>query len=179
MVEIDPETARLLTIFVNLYSDEYDILLDPNPNIGVPLPFRIPIEESEREKAAHYFLFVASINDIEVVGNSRNARVVLSYLYKQFRERLFKVKETAEFEKALRSYEYIGSSYSDLGTLKNRIPSILSSVNKFVENEAPSGLIAYSQKLNSEGKKPADMVEALAKIEKMDGYDIAKPWLYM
>jgi hypothetical protein len=126
----------------------------------------------EQKKVAHYFLLVSSVLEDAVVGFSENARMLLIHLHKAFGNRLFEIIKPHLFEEKIRLCKF----YRTLGTYKEMIPQILTSVNKFVKVKAEKNVIKYSQKFS----KPEYFVEDLAQnVERMSAFYKDKAWVYM
>ena len=126
----------------------------------------------EKKKVAHYFLLVASIDESKVIRTAENARALMVHLHTKLRELTFELSDPKKFEEELHKCKL----YNEFGRLKNRIPYILVSVNKFVTKVAGNDLIKYSQRFS----KPKDIVEDLSEyVERMRGPIKKMAWLYM
>ena len=165
--------------FVNMYQNTLDIQLNPKltPKFWFSIP---PTNSNEKVEAAHYFLLAASITETAVIGNSRNVRILLHHLHRNFGENLYKIQEALRFKEEVENCERKHRLFSPLGEKKDQIPGILASVNKFVNDYAGWDLTRYSATLVSNGKKPEDFVEILGKnVRRMGGAQKGKAWLYM
>lgn len=126
----------------------------------------------ERRKVAHYFLFVASVIESKIVGRAENARRLLIHFHKTYGDDLFETSQVKIFKDEVRKCTF----YDDLGSLKTKIPTILTSINNFVINKAEGDLIEYSLRFIT----PKDMVEEIAgNVDRMGGSFEDKSWLYM
>jgi len=169
--------STLLREFVKSNSNVVDIQWDRKMSPKLFLDPR-STDYEERRKVAHYFLLVASINDYEVVGIAENARKLLVHFHgsRKFGDDLFKMQEAETFKEDIREYERKCEVYAKLGPQRELVPSILASVNRFVEQRAGGDLIKYSKKFRT----PLDMVNDIAKhVERMGGPYIDKSWIYM
>jgi hypothetical protein len=165
------ELVSLLAKFVDMNSDVVDVQWDRRMS---PRLLLNPYSEDSQEKTlvAHYLLLGASVLEDEVVGFSENARMLLIHLHKALGTRLFEITKPHLFEEKIRLCRFYGT----LGHRGEVIPEILTSVNKFVKNNAEKNLITYSQKFS----KPEDFVEDLAQnIERMNASYKDKAWVYM
>jgi hypothetical protein len=165
------ELVSLLAKFVNMNSDVVDVQWDRRMSPRLLLnPYSENFEEQKR--VAHYFLLVSSVLEDAVVGFSENARMLLIHLHKAFGNRLFEIIKPHLFEDKIRLCKFYGT----LGTHKEMISQILTSVNKFVKVKAEKNLIKYSQKFS----KPEYFVEDLAQnVERMSAFYKDKAWVYM
>jgi len=126
----------------------------------------------EKKRTAHYFLLAASINESKVIGRAENARRLVVHLHKKFGDTLFVVCKAKKFENELRKCKF----YGELGHLKESIPSVLASVNEFIEEKTGGDIIEYSREFS----EPKEMVEEIARhIERMGGRFKEKLWMYM
>jgi septum formation topological specificity factor MinE len=165
------ELVSLLAKFVNMNSDVVDVQWDRRMSPRLLLnPYSENFEEQKR--VAHYFLLVSSVLEDAVVGFSENARMLLIHLHKAFGNRLFEIIKPHLFEEKIRLCKFYGT----LGTHKEMISQILTSVNKFVKVKAEKNLIKYSQKFS----KPECFVEDLAQnVDRMSAFYKDKAWVYM
>jgi hypothetical protein len=130
------ELVSLLAKFVNMNSDVVDVQWDRRMSPRLLLnPYSENFEEQKR--VAHYFLLVSSVLEDAVVGFSENARMLLIHLHKAFGNRLFEIIKPHLFEEKIRLCKFYGT----LGTHKEMISQILTSVNKFVKFKAEKDLI--------------------------------------
>ena len=165
------EIVPLLKEFVrrnsNVPSIQWDRQMEPKLLLN---PYST--DYKERKKTAHYFLMVASVLEYKVVGRAENARRLLVYLHKTLGNRLFEASKSSLFKSAVRKCGF----YDELGPLKEEIPQILASVNRFVKQKAEGDLIEYSRCFNN----PKDMVREIAgNVERMGGSLEDKSWMYM
>ena len=165
------ELVSLLAKFVNMNSDVVDVQWDRRMSPRLLLnPYSENFEEKKR--VAHYFLLVSSVLEDAVVGFSENARMLLIHLHKAFGNRLFEIIKPHLFEEKIRLCKFYGT----LGTQKEMISQILTSVNKFVKVKAEKNLIKYSQKFS----KPECFVEDLGQnVDRMSAFYKDKAWVYM
>ena len=165
------ELVSLLAKFVNMNSDVVDVQWDRRMSPRLLLNTYSENFE-EQKKVAHYFLLVSSVLEDAVVGFSENARMLLIHLHKAFGNHLFEIVKPHLFEEKIRLCKF----YWTLGTHKEMISQILTSVNKFVKVKAEKNLIKYSQKFS----KPEYFVEDLAQnVERMSAFYKDKTWVYM
>ena len=165
------ELVSLLAKFVNMNSDVVDVQWDRRMSPRLLLNTYSENFE-EQKKVAHYFLLVSSVLEDAVVGFSENARMLLIHLHKAFGNHLFEIVKPHLFEEKIRLCKF----YWTLGTHKEMISQILTSVNKFVKVKAEKNLIKYSQKFS----KPEYFVEDLAQnVERMSAFYKDKAWVYM
>jgi len=161
----------MLREFVERNSNIVDLQFDPRLPPKLLIDPRSKDYES-RKRTAHYFLFVASIDEGRVIGRAENARSLMVELHKKYGERLFEISEPEKFEKEIIKCK----SYSEFGSLKHQIPEILTSVNTFVMQRSGGDLVEYSQGYN----QPKDMVEEIGRHVKRMGDPIkGKAWIYM
>ena len=174
---------RLLSNFIDIYANLPDIMLDQRLHPRLWFMHELRTSYKARKEAAHYFLLAAALNKSAVVGNARNVRVLLKYVHDILRrqgESLYTLEDPSAFRGVIERFENESRLFGKLGPKKDKIPGILASVNKFVNQKANGDLIKYAEKLASNGKKPADMVEILAyNIGWMGGRYKADSWLYM
>ena len=169
------DIIQLLREFVDQNSNIIGLQWDPR------LPPRLLInpyseDYEERIKIAHYFLLVASVDEGRVIGRAENARVLLVHLHEKFGNDLFKEVEPKELENGVIACKI----YDEFGPLKERIPSILASVNRFVMRVAKGDLVKHSKKFG----KPRDVVEEIYRHVERMGRPFArgtraKAWMYM
>jgi len=165
------EIRSLLQEFVKRNSHAVDIQWDPR------LRPRLPINPHSRDyrnrnKVAHYFLLVASIDESKIIGRAENARRLLVHLYRTYGHHLLTISRTDIFENEIRKCKF----YNYLGPYRELISSILVSVNKFVRKKAKGDIIRYSQRFS----EPKDMVDDIAKhVERFRGRYKEKLWIYM
>lgn len=117
--------------FVNIYRDVPDIMLsrELEPRFWFRIP---PITHDEKKEVARYFLLCASITETSVIGNSRNVRILLHYLYDACGEDSYKILDELRFKDLFIKQEKKLRFFSPLGEKKDQIPGVLASVNKFV-----------------------------------------------
>ena len=126
----------------------------------------------ERERAAHFFLFVAAVSETKLIERAEYARYLLVNLHEALGDRLFKTTESSELKKKV---EHCGF-YEELGSEKRAIPDVLASVNRFVEQVACGDLIELSKRFS----KPVALVKKISEhIGRMSGLHIEKSWMYM
>ena len=179
MTESVPKNIlALVTEFVQLYSCVTDLELDLHV---VPKPKFIPLTSYEaKREAAHYFLLAAALSDFNLTGNPRNIRLLLNHLSKAFEDKLFKLKNPADFNLELAKFEYDIKNFDRLGKSKKEISEVLASVNRYVEQKASGDLIDYTNKLSLKGRKPRDLSEELSyNIKRLNKQHKAKSWLYL
>ena len=174
---------KLLSNFIDIYANLPDIMLDQRLHPRLWFMHELRTSYKARKEAAHYFLLAAALNKSAVVGNARNVRVLLKYVHDVLRrqgESLYTLEDPSAFRDVIERFKNESRLFGKLGPKKDKIPGILASVNRFVNQRANGDLIKYAEKLASIGKKPADMVEILAyNIGWMGGRYKADSWLYM
>ncbi|RLI82469.1 DUF2400 domain-containing protein [Archaeoglobales archaeon] len=171
---MSPELIELLKVFIERNSNVPDLQFDPNLKPKLPIdPYSKNYEE--RKRTAHYLLLVASIDEGNVVGVADNARKLIVRLYDHFGEGLFEI--TDEF--IIREVFHRVSSDLPLSRLREKIPEILASVNRFVSEVAGGDLIGYSKRF----RRPMDFVNIMApsivRMGKDKNYARKKAWMYM
>ncbi len=163
----------LIKEYLNRNSQVVNLNMDMDSRVRPPLlidPFCKDYDEQNR--VAHYYLHVASIIGSQLVSRAENARRLLIYLHETFGNGLFEIIKVNKFRDIVRQCSF----YDDLGVSKNEIPNILTSINKFVRNNADGDLIEYSQEFST----PMVMVEELAQnLKSLSGSNEDKSWLYL
>jgi len=135
------------------------------------LPFD-PYKRSESVRVAHYFLQVASINRRELAGRSETARALMIQIHKTLRDVAFQPGRLGNFQKILIELD----PFLSFGSLKEQIPEILDSVNRFVYQVANGDLVKYANKF----AKPKEIVDEMSKdIPEMGGKHIDHSWMYL
>jgi hypothetical protein len=176
-VEVPQAFKGLIVRFVETYSCVPDIELALDNS---KLHF-MPLDTYEAKKeASHYFLMLASLSDFGLVGNPRNAGLLLTHLSTAFEGKLNTVKDPHEITQEIAKFEYTYQKLDHLGEAKAQIPEVFCSVNKFVEEKANGDLIDYTANLSRKGRKPKDFVEQLSyKVKGMNKQHTSKSWLYL
>lgn len=124
----------LVKDFVNIYRDVPDIMLDKElqPRFWLRIP---PTTIDEKKEVAHCFLLCASITETAVIGNSRNVRILLHYLYNTCGKDLYTIQNESRLRDMIREQEKKYRFFSPLGEKKDQILGVLASVNKFVKEK--------------------------------------------
>ncbi|ENN95816.1 hypothetical protein J422_05753 [Methanocaldococcus villosus KIN24-T80] len=162
----------LIKDYIERYSKEIDLLLNPNGN--PPLPFN-PYKD-EKNFVAMYYLQLASIDQAQIVGTAENVRKLMVNLYNIFGEKLFNIKEESIFLKTLKSIKE--KEKIRLGKLWGRIPKILVDVNNYL-SDIDYDLLTHTKNF----EKPINFVNDLANKIYMMGKSKEsakkKAWMYM
>ena len=176
--EVSATLKDLLVRFVETYSAASDLSLDL---YLTPKPRFMPLETYEaKREAAHYFLLAASLSDIKLTGNPRNIPLLLNHLSAAFKDKLYTIKNPADFKIEIEKFERNIKNLDYLGDAKAEIPEVLCSVNQYVERKANGDLIDYTTKLSQKGRKPKDFVQELSfTVKRMNKQHTAKSWLYL
>ena len=131
-----------------------------------------PYLELNREKSSHYFLQVAAIDTAELVLRSENARALMIYLQNALGEKIFRKDQSDSFSEVIQEF----NTFYKLGPSEKKIPLILDSVNKYVENFAKGNLVEHAKKFDS----PKGLVEEISEnIPCMGGRHVDHSWMYM
>jgi len=171
---MDQELVDLLKRFIESNSIVPDLQFDPNIQPKLPVD---PYSEdyNEKKRTAHYLLLVASIDEGNVVGAADNARKLMVRLYDHFGDEVFEITDGSVLRKVFHDI----SSAIPLGRLREMIPEILASVNRFVREKASGDIIGYSRRF----ERPIEFVDVLARsIERMGRSKNSvrkKAWMYM
>ena len=159
----------LLRNYVLQSTKSVDIHWDPNLE-ELPLNFN-PYLPSEREHCAQYFLMVAAIDRPEYVGRSETARALMIEIEKILGAECFKQGQTKNFEMIIQKIDHLR-----LGPFSYRIPTVLDTVNLFVEQNAKEGLIGYALKFSNPGQMIVDLA---SKIPYLSGVYFEHCWMYL
>lgn len=160
-----------LVRYVKKESKTIDLQFDPKLLPSLPFdPYSS--DPSLRSKIAHYFLLVASVDEGNVVGAADNARRLLAGCHALLKEELFSSDQKGLHE-TIERLDKLGSR------LFEQIPTILASVNSFVQRMANGNLIEYSKQFS----KPIDLAEQISmnitRMGKTIGSAKKKTWMYM
>ena len=164
---MNEEDVLLIREFVEQNSKIVDIQFDPK------LAPKLPIDPySKSPEVAHYFLLVASIDEAWVIGRAENARSLMVYLHDKLDEKLFHITSMSKLRRSILDFKF----YRDFGSLKEKIPQIIASVNDFVRRQAKMDLVRYGERFN----EPSDFVKEVCKhVVRMGGPLKKKAWIYM
>mgnify|MGYP000194444014 CR=1 FL=1 len=171
---MDHELVEMLKSFIEKNSGVPDLQFDPALEPKLPIdPYSR--DYKERKRTAHYLLLVASIDEGNVVGVADNARKLIVRLYDHFGEDLFEITDKS----AIGEVFHRVSSDLPLSRLREKIPEILASVNRFVSEVAGGNLVRYSKRFG----RPMDFVNIMApSITRMGKNETSvrkKAWMYM
>ena len=159
-----------LSKFVNANSNEIEMIWDKRLCPNFPFaPYTINFEH--KKNIAHFLLLVSAIFEEKVTSNSENARNLLLFLHQKLGQDFSKISDQQFLQNNIEKWQY----YSTLGELKSEIPKIISSVNKFVCEEAKGDLLTYSKGIDS----ARQFVKQLGMIERMGVVFEDKCWVFM
>lgn len=171
-MSLDEVTAvkPLLKDYVEKSSKSVELQWDPKVTT-YQLPFD-PYDINEKERCAHYFLQIASIDTAELVSRSENARALMIYIHNALGNDQFKQGQTENFQNIIQEID----DFCNLGSSKEKIPEVLNQVNIYVNNIEGANLPKYAEKF----EEPGEMVEDIGNnIPSMGGQHIDHAWMYM
>jgi len=178
--EAKPTTDELVSKFVKIYHGIPDFELEPK--IHPPLWFfgenSLLNDLWSKKEAANYFLVSASLQDTQLMGNCRNARILLDYLHREFPTTLYE-KTDPEDEELIRA---IGKWESEMPIVwkfeydEREIAKVLAGVNSFLCNEAKGDILTYANTKANNGESLEKFADRLSTIYRMGR---GKVWLYL
>lgn len=167
---MDDLISRLIR-YVEEKSKTVDLQFDPG--LLPTLPFDpYSSDPSLRSKIAHYFLLVASVDEGNVVGAADNARRLLAGCHALLKQELFSSDEKG-FHETVERLDKLGSKLSGL------IPTILASVNSFVQHMASGDIIEYGKQFSNPIYLAEQISMNVLRMGKTVGSARKKTWMYM
>ncbi len=160
----------LLKDYVEKSSKSVELQWDPKVTT-YQLPFD-PYAIKEKERCAHYFLQIASIDTTELVSRSENARALMIYIHNALGNDQFKQGQTENFQNIIQEID----NFCKLGSSKEKIPEVLNQVNTYVNNIEGANLPKYAEKFVN----PAEMVKDIGQnVPYMGGQHLDHAWMYL
>ncbi len=173
----EEQLDALLKEFVNIYNKMIDISLDA---FLEPSLWFMPAEtNTSKREAAHYFLLAAALNETEITGNARSARILLDDFHDVFGQRLYKITDPKELEIEVQKCESTFEFFDRMGPRKDEIPKIVASINFFVQDRCQGNLVEYAKQMVAKGKSPTDLFQELCEIPTVTGRHRGKFWIYL